>query len=373
MKKIICNLLILGALCVCAQFQAQHLLEALDAPLFSSTQSRSASKTFTRNNCNTGHIAGTWTVTRTVTATATSDIDQIDADSKASTIAYNNALAIVNAEGQAEANINGSCTVVYTSTQTRSFSKDFTRNNCSDSGKAIGVFTYTQSATATSTSHISQEDADKKASDIAYNNAVNLVNSNGQNQANSNSKCLWTVSTSDVTSKRYPGYNSGGTNYGEVTITATSYYTAVSDISYQDASNKATSGARRMNQNYLNSSSSTIGLAFSKPAYLCYDEYEEEYITGDGQNGLPCPTSRRNAGRSMTRESTSNITFGWSWNGSYGATCTLRAVNWQNPSETRTTFQSLTKYKRTVCSNNTLPQSRHHSVMVGIHIESYNK
>lgn len=260
---------------------------------------------------------------------------------------------------------------LFTSTQTRSFSKDFTRNNCSDGGKAIGVFTYTQNATATSTSFISQEDADAQASDLAYNDAVNLVNTNGQNQANSNSKCLWTISSSDVSSRTYPGYQVAGTNYGSVTITATSYYTAVSDISFHDANYKASEGAKKLNQDYLNGTSAS-GLAYSKPAYLCYSEYEEEYIAGDGYNGNGCPVSRRSTGRDMARESTMNNSgFGWSSDGFYGGWCTVKGVNWQNPNETRTQYQLLSRFKRTICSDNSLPPTRYHSTVGGQYIEVY--
>lgn len=261
---------------------------------------------------------------------------------------------------------------LFTSTQTRSFSKDFTRDNCSDGGKAIGVFTYTQNATATSTSFISQEDADRQASDLAYNDAVNLVNTNGQNQANSNSKCLWTVNSVDFSTKTFPGYESAGTNYGSITVRVTSYYTAVSDISFHDAHLRAKEGAEKLSQKYLNRPGDPYRISrLSKPAYICYEEYEEEYITGDGINGTRCPTSRKSTGKSMERESASNNdAWFWSSNGTTGASCTLKGVNWQNPNETRTIYQTLFRFKRSRCRNNILPSSTFYST-VEMYTEHY--
>lgn len=69
--------------------------------------------------------------------------------------------------------------VTYTSTQTRSYSRSFTRNNCSSGYYGTSV-TYSRSATATATSTVSQADADQKAANQAYADAQSLVNNNGQ-------------------------------------------------------------------------------------------------------------------------------------------------------------------------------------------------
>lgn len=77
----------------------------------------------------------------------------------------------------------------YVSTQTRSYSASFTRTNCKD-GYDGGDIKYTQEATATEESFISQKDADKKAAVKATELAKVLVKKNGQEYANANAKCL---------------------------------------------------------------------------------------------------------------------------------------------------------------------------------------
>lgn len=76
----------------------------------------------------------------------------------------------------------------YTATQTKSYSKRFTRNNCA-SGYVGTSVTYTQSATATATSSISQSDANTQAANLALEEAKRLVEEGGQDYANANGKC----------------------------------------------------------------------------------------------------------------------------------------------------------------------------------------
>ncbi|MCK0205020.1 DUF5977 domain-containing protein [Ornithobacterium rhinotracheale] len=76
----------------------------------------------------------------------------------------------------------------YTSTQTQSFNKNFTRNNCSSGYYGTSV-NYSREATATAVSAISQADADKKAREKALAEATKLVNDGGQNHANQNGQC----------------------------------------------------------------------------------------------------------------------------------------------------------------------------------------
>ncbi|MGP6546809.1 DUF5977 domain-containing protein, partial [Ornithobacterium rhinotracheale] len=76
----------------------------------------------------------------------------------------------------------------YTSTQTQSFNKNFTRNNCSSGYYGTSV-NYSREATATAVSAISQADADKKAREKALAEATKLVNDGGQNHANQNGSC----------------------------------------------------------------------------------------------------------------------------------------------------------------------------------------
>ncbi|MFU2095078.1 DUF5977 domain-containing protein, partial [Ornithobacterium rhinotracheale] len=76
----------------------------------------------------------------------------------------------------------------YTSTQTQSFNKNFTRNNCSSGYYGTSV-NYKKEATATAVSGISQADADKKAREKALAEAKKLVSDGGQNHANQNGSC----------------------------------------------------------------------------------------------------------------------------------------------------------------------------------------
>ncbi|MGV4379948.1 DUF5977 domain-containing protein [Ornithobacterium rhinotracheale] len=76
----------------------------------------------------------------------------------------------------------------YTSTQTQSFNKNFTRNNCSSGYYGTSV-NYKKEATATAVSGISQADAEKKAREKALAEAKKLVSDGGQNHANQNGQC----------------------------------------------------------------------------------------------------------------------------------------------------------------------------------------
>lgn len=77
----------------------------------------------------------------------------------------------------------------FTSTQTRSYTGTFTKNNCSRADYRGTSVIYTQSATATATSTISQADADRLAANAATAEAQKLVNQDGQAYANQYGKC----------------------------------------------------------------------------------------------------------------------------------------------------------------------------------------
>lgn len=81
----------------------------------------------------------------------------------------------------------------FTSTQTRSYTGTFTKNDCSGAYDRGTDVTYTQNATATATSYISQQDADNKAANEATAEAQRLVNQGGQKYANGNGKCEFIV------------------------------------------------------------------------------------------------------------------------------------------------------------------------------------
>lgn len=119
----------------------------------------------------------------------TSTVSQEDANSKAQ--------AAVEAQGQALADAQGTCT------WTGKASKVFTRNNCGSCQRGSSVTVTQDQVGGPFTSNISQADANKKAQDA--------VNSQGQAVANKNADCLpdsTTPSWSDTGSTRCDGCTS---------------------------------------------------------------------------------------------------------------------------------------------------------------------
>ena len=119
----------------------------------------------------------------------TSTVSQEDANSKAQ--------AAVEAQGQALADAQGTCT------WTGKASKVFTRNNCGSCQHGSSVTVTQDQVGGPFTSNISQADANKKAQDA--------VNSQGQAVANKNAECLpdsTTPSWSDTGSTRCDGCTS---------------------------------------------------------------------------------------------------------------------------------------------------------------------
>ena len=119
----------------------------------------------------------------------TSTVSQEDANSKAQ--------AAVEAQGQALADAQGTCT------WTGKASKVFTRNNCGSCQHGSSVTVTQDQVGGPFTSNISQADANKKAQDA--------VNSQGQAVANKNADCLPDITTpswSDTGSTRCAGCTS---------------------------------------------------------------------------------------------------------------------------------------------------------------------
>jgi len=151
----------------CYTYAGQTMSCPTDAVYTNSVQSSS----FTRNNCPAGYVPSI--VVYTVPAgTYSSTLSQSDADQQASNDVQTN--------GQAYANANGTCTQTWWNVVE---SGNFTRNNCG-TGYAGGTVTYTVAAN-TYSSTISQADANQKA--------INDVNANGQNYANTNGTCTPTA------------------------------------------------------------------------------------------------------------------------------------------------------------------------------------
>ena len=128
------------------------------------------SKVFTKDNCEGEGVGSQVTVDQddVTGGPFTSTISQEDANSKAQ--------AAVEAQGQALADAQGTCT------WTGKASKVFTRNNCGSCQHGSSVTVTQDQVGGPFTSNISQADANKKAQDA--------VNSQGQAVANKNGDCV---------------------------------------------------------------------------------------------------------------------------------------------------------------------------------------
>lgn len=151
-----------------------------------------ASTTKTKNNCAAGY-QGTDVIYTVPAGSYSSAISQADANQQAQ--------QDISANSQNYANTNGSCLLIYKS---QAKSGTYTRNNCS-SGFTGSTVTYTVPAERY-TSVISQQDADQKA--------IDDVNANGQNYANTNGTCT----SSQVL--KYGSINFTGSS-GSATFTST--------------------------------------------------------------------------------------------------------------------------------------------------------
>ena len=122
---------------------------------------------FTRNNCAAGGVGSSVSYSQAIGA-ETSTVSQADADSKG--------LVRFNADGQANANVYGSCTF-----NSIAYNGTFTKNNCPTGGVGSSV-SYSQVVGA-SMSLVSQADADSKG--------LAKFNADGQAYANSNGSCTY--------------------------------------------------------------------------------------------------------------------------------------------------------------------------------------
>ncbi|MBC7508704.1 MAG: hypothetical protein H7320_08150 [Ferruginibacter sp.] len=172
---------------------------------------------FTRNNCESGYIAGTYTTT-VAANTYSSSISVGDANQKAQNH--------LNSVGQNNANLYGICSqIFYNTAQTGS---SFTRNNCG-SGYIAGTYT-TSVAANTYSSAISVADANQQAQ--------NYLNSVGQNNANQYGICMQ-IFYNTRQSATYRRNNCGLRSLGGVYTTTIVANTYSSMISIADANQKA--------------------------------------------------------------------------------------------------------------------------------------
>lgn len=170
---------------ITAATQCSWTVSATYSPLYTST----------KNDC----VAGSCSVTgSTVTlndgtpsnayagyATYTSYISQSDAQYNAN----NAAIAMFDANKQAQVNSRGYCTYTYSS-GSGTYSASFTKNNCGTDCYANGTVTYSVTKTGYSAqSTVSCSDAISSANTAAYNAAVAQVNAGGQAYANANGSC----------------------------------------------------------------------------------------------------------------------------------------------------------------------------------------
>lgn len=195
--------------------------------------------TFTRNNCGSGYTASQ--VTYTVPANTYFAPTQAEADA----FAQNE----VDVNGQAYANQNGTCSIIYYNS---SRSGTFTRNNCGTGGTGSTV-TYTVAA-GTYSSTISQGDANQKADNDIY--------VNGQNYANQNGTCLITYynaakSGTFTRNNCGSGYTGSQVTY---TVPANTYSSTISQV---DADQKAQNDVNTNGQNYADQNGTCIPLDVS--------------------------------------------------------------------------------------------------------------
>jgi len=170
------------------------------------------SQSFTRNNCASGGTPSA--VTYTVAGgTYNSLISQADANQQAT-----NAIL---ANGQNNANTNGTCTFYNTAKN-----QSFARNNCGAGG--IGSSVSYNVAAGLYNSIISQADADQQA--------INVIAANGQNNANANGSCTY---YNTVQSGNYTRNNCSCQFTGSVVTYTVAANTYSSSISLNDANQQA--------------------------------------------------------------------------------------------------------------------------------------
>lgn len=166
---------------------------------WSSTQYYSAVFSGTKNDCVAGSCSvygstvnlndGNPANAYVTSGSASSTLSQADADAKAFQIAYN----LFEANKQARVNQLGFCTWSYGS-GSGSYNANFTRNNCAANCYGTTVNYGNSQSGYYAESTISCQDAINKANTAAYNAAVNVVNANGQNHANSvGGCCCWNL------------------------------------------------------------------------------------------------------------------------------------------------------------------------------------
>lgn len=173
---------------------ANGVVTAASRCVWYSNQTYSEMWTGVKNNCSIGSCTSVSGSTVTLNdngnnvyvtgGTYTSYISQADADSNAFTSAYNE----FQAGKQNKVNEYGYCTWTYSS-GSGTYSQDYTRNNCGANCYGTTVnYSNTQSGYSAQ-STVSCQDAINTANNAAYNQAVAIVQANGQNHANANGSC----------------------------------------------------------------------------------------------------------------------------------------------------------------------------------------
>ena len=190
------------------------------------------SKSFIKNDCNPDTEVGTEVIYTVPERTYSSTISQEDADGKA--------IEDIEANGQNYANTNGECTTVKWYNKEKS--QAFVKNDCLVTEQGSSV-TYTVPAGRYS-SDISQEDADAKAQAD--------IDENGQNYANENGTCedvIWYNEEQKQTfTKNDCSEGQIGEEY-EYVVEAGRYS---SDVSQDDANQKALDDIAANGQNQAN-------------------------------------------------------------------------------------------------------------------------
>jgi hypothetical protein len=187
--------------------------------------SKAYSGSFARNSCASGGSPSSVTYNQAAGA-STSTVSQADADALG--------LAKFNADGQAYANTNASCTFY-----NAAVSKTFSRNNC-PANTDPGTYTYSVPY-GTYTSTLSQEHANQLAQ--------NAIDAYGQNAANAEASCKFYSAAKSGTFVR----NNCGANYTGGSVTYSVPYGAfTSTVSQTDADNLAQADVNNNGQAYAN-------------------------------------------------------------------------------------------------------------------------
>ncbi len=181
-------------------------------------------RTYTRNNCGTGNVGGTYDYT-VAAGKYSSNISQADADAQAEQEQL--------ANGQARANTYGTCTYY-----SAAFGDDFNKDDCLEGEGELVHYALPQGAYS---STISQADANQKARNAVY--------ADGQAYANANGNCIFFNNWVDGPFQKN---DCTGGSTGSLVYYYVEPGTYISTISQEDADQMAIAALNAGGQAYAN-------------------------------------------------------------------------------------------------------------------------